>query len=145
MKLETMLDIQSSADGELSAYRQVEVARLLATDPEARQLHAQISSLRGVLRDHPSGLRVEDSRDFYWSQIHRRIQAEERVKERAEAAGMAMHVWRWLAPMMGVSAVIAVVALQPFMGGKEMSGSANQVTTVTFSSETDGVTIHWIN
>ena len=145
MKLETILDIQSSADGELSADRQAAIAKVLATDPEARQLHAQISSLRAVLHRHESVVAVTDSRDFYWSQIHRRIQSEEHARGRARTGGNGMHIWRWLAPMMGLSAVIAVVALQPFMGGKEINATANHITTVTFSSEADGVTIHWIN
>lgn len=145
MKLETMLEIQASADGETNAVKDRALRQLLAQDSEAQRLHAEISNLKAILRRHESGIQVSDSREFYWSQIQRRIEVEEQAAKRAQAMSAGMHIWRWLAPMMAISAVIAVVALQPFTGGKEIKATANPVTTVTFSSEADGVTIHWIN
>jgi anti-sigma factor RsiW len=147
MKLETMLEIQSSVDGQLDNQRRQVVARLVSSDTEARQLHQQLTAVRMALREHEPAIRVPESREFYWSQLERRLQVREQVHP--PALHPATTVWRWLAPMMGVSAVIAVFALQPFATTGLRSfpaGSGNpQATTVTFSSEADGVTIHWIN
>lgn len=145
MKLETILEIQASADGETSAVKDRVLRQYLAKDPEAKRLHTEISRLRAILGEHESAIKVSDSREFYWFQIQRRIQVDEQVAKTAQAMSAGMHIWRWLAPMMAISAVIAVVALQPFTGGNQVKATASPVTTVTFSSEADGVTIHWIN
>ncbi len=148
MKLETMLEIQSSVDGQLSSQRQEAVARLLSSDMEARQLHQQLTAVREVLQRHEPVIRIPETREFYWSQLERRLQAPKPAP--AATGSPSALMWRWLAPMMGLSAVIAVIALQPFTnsGARSFqlgSGSPQASTVTTFSSEADGVTIHWIN
>ncbi len=147
MKLETMLEIQSSVDGQLDNQRRGAVARLMSSDTEARELHQQLTSVRMALRQHEPAIPVPESREFYWSQIERRLQVGKMASVSAPSHSLA--IWRWLAPMVGLSAVVAVIALQPFASSGLHSfqvGPGNpQATTVTFSSEADGVTIHWIN
>ena len=78
MKTETCLEIQAYLDGELDSRRQKEAAALCDRDPEARALHASLENLRGVLQSHEPVHLVPDSREFYWSQIQKRIAAAER-------------------------------------------------------------------
>lgn len=147
MKLETMLEIQSSVDGQLGNQRREAVARLLSSDTEARQLHQQLTAVRMALRQHEPAIAVPASREFYWSQIERRLQG--RDTSGVSTPSLSLGIWRWLAPMVGVSAVVAVIALQPFASSGLRSfpvgPGSPQANTVTFSSEADGVTIHWIN
>lgn len=149
MKLDTMLEIQAAADGELSGPQSLEVAGLLSQDAGARALAAELNGMRELLRRHETTLVVPDSREFYWSQVQRRMRQSVAPHPTSNHGLPSLMIWRWLAPMMGVSALVAVVALTPFFSAQSSSqnpvAGRNQATTVTFSSEADGVTIHWIN
>lgn len=146
MKLETMLEIQSAVDGELPEGRRKILTAQLASDEVALGLHRELVSVRSAIRGNEPEFRVGDTREFYWSQIERKIQSVQPAStvKQTSAAPQTL-VWRWLAPMMGISAVIAVVAFLPMMATSHTRTAVAEATTVTFSSEADGITIHWIN
>ena len=79
------LDIQAFLDGELNSGRKLEVERLLATDPAAAELHARLRSVRDLVRNSEPRPVLNESRDFYWSQIQRRIAQGERESQRRTA------------------------------------------------------------
>lgn len=141
MKLERALEFQAHADGELDAGRQAEVERWLKDDPEAAAVRAEVFAIRQAVREHEPAGTVPDTRDFYWSQIQRRIAAEGHSKARLVKPGGGWMTWvRWLAPALGVAAVALVVTLR--------SGTPTRLadaSVMTFRSESDGLTIHWLN
>jgi anti-sigma factor RsiW len=83
---EWTLDLQAYVDGELEPSRRAEVERVLAGDVEARDLVAALRSLGEVVRAHEPAERVPETREFYWSQVQRRIRLAEAADAR-QAAG----------------------------------------------------------
>ena len=50
----------------------------------------------------------------------------------------------WLVPVTGVAAVTLLATLHPWQSGSATSG-VTEASAMTYTSETDGVTIHWID
>ncbi len=159
MNTETCLEIQASVDGELDASRRATVERLCATDPNARRLSEQLTLLRDALRANEPEYRVSDTREFYWGQIQRRIAAETARDSASDRHAAPVQSWtesswiRWLVPLAGVAAVLALVTLPNNDApatttlasiSPAPSGSA-AASSVIYRSDTDGVTVHWIN
>ena len=140
MKLEQALEVQALLDGQLDAGRKAEVERLVQDDAGAAALVAELQSVSHALRTHESPLAVPDSREFYWSQIQRRIAAEEVVRDRSRSSGSILGWIRWLAPALGVAAVAAILAMR---GGSPTTLADSSV--MTFRSDADAITIHWLN
>lgn len=148
---EFTLDLQAYVDGELSPSKRLEVERVLTNDAEAREMVDGLRRLAELVRQNEPALRVPDSREFYWSQIQRRIAAAEAADavgtHRAASASRAAGWLRWLAPALGVAAVTVVVLLpnreaDPLV----VAGSGVQdAVTMTYRSDSDGVVIHWID
>lgn len=138
---QVILDLQAYVDGELDAGRRAEVERLLTGDAEARQVVDGLRQIARMVRENEPVATVPDTREFYWSQIQRRIAAEEARGSRSGSAGAAAHWLRWLAPALGVAAVAVVLALpKRDLAGPELADAS----TMTFRSDADGLTIHWI-
>lgn len=140
MKLEQALEIQALVDGQLEAGRKSEVERLMQDDAAAAALAAELSAVRAAVRSHESTVAVPASREFYWSQIQRRIAAEEAVESRKRSSGTVLGWIRWLAPALGVAAVAAVLAMRN--GSPTVLADAS---VMTFRSDADAITIHWLN
>jgi hypothetical protein len=103
-----------------------------------------LRQLGTLIRAYEPTATVPASREFYWSQIRRQIDAEQ---PKAPAASAALGWLRWLIPAMGVAAVAVVVSTQ--QAPREITLAGGDVTVVdvsstVFRSESDGVTVHWI-
>lgn len=154
MKTETCLEIQAYVDGELDAARRATVEQLCATDPEARQLSDGLTALRGTLRANEPEHVVPETREFYWSQIQRRLEVPSGVTSSPQERTPAYSAWiRWLVPLAGIAAVVALLTLP--QGGSPASTSLASLTaspsatasssSMVYRSDADGVTVHWIN
>ena len=144
MSDQQLLEIMAYADGELAASRRHDVEKLITEDPAAAALHQELAACAKLLRAHEPLGTVPETREFYWSQIQRRIAAEEQAAARAKAPKAPAFGWlRWLAPAIGVAAVALVVTYQQRPGPTILAGS--EASSMTFTSEADGVTISWIN
>jgi anti-sigma factor RsiW len=145
---EWTLDLQAYVDGELEPSRRSDVERVLAGDAEARELVAALRSLGEVVRAHEPIARVPETREFYWSQIQRRIDQEATSDaRRADGATRAAGWLRWLVPALGVAAVVVVVSLNRRGSGPVVevaSATIDDAVGMTFRSDTDGVTVHWL-
>jgi hypothetical protein len=102
-------------------------------------------------------VRVPDTRDFYWSQIQRRISAAERESRVSQAKPWWM---RFLAPIAGTVALCAMLlsvvnkdgrqptavnpALPALASAPHQLEQSADVSTITFRSESEGVTVVWI-
>jgi len=144
---ELTLDLQAYVDGELEAGRRAEVERVLADDAAARVLVEDLRRLGEIVREHEPIHRVQESREFYWSQIQRRIEQEERAEARASgSASRAVHWLRWLVPALGVAAVAVMVTLPRQRVAELASGTpSGEFVSVTFRSDSEGVTVHWVD
>jgi len=145
---EWTLDLQAYVDGELEPSRRAEVERVISSDAEARELAGALRSLGEVVRSHEPSHRVPDSREFYWSQVRRRIQQAEATDSRRAAGATRAAGWlRWLAPAMGVAAVVVVVFMNRRHGEalvEVASSGLEDAEGMTFRSDADGITVHWI-
>jgi anti-sigma factor RsiW len=140
MKTEQALEIQAHADGQLDAGRRAEVERWLREDAKAASLQSELIAVRQAVRAHEPAGTVPDTREFYWSQIQRRIAAEEAVNARGPKPLSLVSWIRWLAPALGVAALAVIVTMR-----SSASGDLADATVLTFRSDSDRVTIHWIN
>jgi anti-sigma factor RsiW len=142
---EQLLDLQAYVDGELSEERRRQVEAALPVDLDAQELVAGLQQLGSLIRAHEPAATVPASREFYWSQIRRQIEAEQ---PKAPAASVALGWLRWLIPAMGVAAVAVVVSTQQAPREITLAGGGDvtvvDVSSTVFRSESDGVTVHWI-
>lgn len=150
---EQILDLQAYVDGELPPERRAQVEAALSGDADARELVAGLRNLSGLIRANEPELKVPASREFYWSQIQRQIDAaEKQSREEAVPAASALGWLRWLVPALGVAAVAVVVSLRPgntpdtnvTLASANVDSFQADSSSVMFRSESDGVTVHWI-
>lgn len=153
MKPEDILKIQAWMDGELSASAAKAVEQLVAQDAEAKAIADELRWTKAALATGEVERKVPESREFYWSKIERAI----RVAEPSGAIGLRRHAvawWlRWAAPA-GIAAALALLIFLPtlrrdhseqWISGAEIESPLNDVSSITFRSEAEGVTVVWIS
>src|SRR6476646_9234604 len=107
---EQQLKLQAFLDGELPEKDAREVAAWLARDAEATDLLAELRNTRKALVDFEPGLKLPESREFYWSKIQREIQRLEPVQTPAKPVSVFALVRRILVPL-GSVAVLTIVGV----------------------------------
>lgn len=141
MNEKTLLEIQALLDGELSGAERTRVEALLASNPQARAWAGQLEATSRALRTHLPAATVTDSREFYWSQIQRRMAADERAAQRSTGRPAVIRtLLRWLTPALALAAI--AVMLQVSGPGTPV---AAQASSIVFASDADQVTIHWLD
>jgi anti-sigma factor RsiW len=107
MDYEAQLKLQAYLDGELPENEQREVANWLARDQEAVALLGELRQTRKAMAGFEDGIRLPESREFYWSKIRREIERQEPVRPQAPpAVSLLARLRRWLVPAAGVATVI---------------------------------------
>jgi anti-sigma factor RsiW len=157
MNRDTQLKVQAYLDNELSAGDARSVSKLISSDAEIRDLYTELKNTKDVLADNEPAVSVPDTRDFYWSQIQRRIASA----ERQPAVAHARPWWlRMLAPAAGTVALFAILlsvmnpntqnAVAPTQTQAAVAPlhkveEAADVSLFTFRSESEGVTLVWVS
>ncbi len=157
MKNEILLELQACLDGERDAQRSAEMEAQCARDPELGALREAIINSRELLGQHEPDHRVPVSREFYWRQIERQITPETQTRPSTRFWNPSWSVaLRWLVPVGGLAAAVALFQLPdspeiPSRSSKEMPSTQlalnvanSEASSVEYRSESDGVTIHWI-
>jgi hypothetical protein len=151
MKYEAQLKIQAHLDGELSAAEAREVAALLAENPQAQALLAELTRTRALVRQNEPEIKLPESRDFYWNKIQTAIERQGR-----QTAGQVWDSWNWvvslrkyLLPISGF-ALVALLALSslPFSTGDsvaEVENIAPETTSISFRDHSDKMFVVWIS
>ncbi len=129
MNYEKKIKVQAWVDGQMPAHEAARVADWVETDSEARELAEELRSVKVLLQIGEKPVKVEDSREFYWAQIARRIDSKDATDPKADVVGSTTWIeWcqQWLIPVGGLAAIvvmIATVGTQPGMvhptGGPE--------------------------
>jgi anti-sigma factor RsiW len=157
MNRDTQLKVQAYLDNELSAGDARSVSKLISDDLAIRDLYAELKNTKDALVENEPAVGVSDSREFYWSQIQRRIASA----ERAPAPETARPWWlRMLAPIAGTAALFAILlsvvnparqepvvasAVQTAVAPLHKVEEAADVSLFTFRSESEGVTLVWVS
>ena len=109
MDYQTQLKLQAFLDGELTGNEAGEVSDWLARDGEAAKLATELRQTRDALRSFEEGIKLPESREFYWSKIQREIQRGERSATRAQTPWLT-RLQRFMVPAAAV-AVLGVAGL----------------------------------
>src|ERR1041385_8039731 len=157
MNTDTQLKVQAYLDNELTPAEARKVATIISSDSEARDLYGQLKEMKEALAQHEPALKLDESREFYWSKIQRAIESSERLP-----VTRATPQWwvKILAPMAGAVALFAVLLSitnpslktpvaqnslpqvpQPL---HQVQDLAPDVSSITFRSEAEGVTVVWV-
>jgi len=157
MTREQALQVQSWVDGELPPSQVGKVAAWVEQDPEARAIAEELRAARRVLVECAPEHRVPDTREFYWSQIARGIALAE-APAQSRRAPFAWPIWtRWLAPAGALAAVAVAMLLwtgvfsgsrpQPvyLATGDEIETPLEDVASFTFRSESECMTVIWVD
>jgi anti-sigma factor RsiW len=161
MNRETQLQVQAYLDNELSPGEARNVSALISSDAEARDLFGELKGTREALVANEPLPSLPESREFYWSKIQRAIEHAEQTTERAQTASARPWWTRMLVPVSGAVALFAILlsvvnrdGAKPVAGTQSTSAVAavpmhqleqsSDVSTITFRSDAEGVTVVWI-
>ena len=112
MKQEDKLKIQAWLDGELAPQESARIADLIDNDLEAKELSEDLRAMQKALEVGEKTAVLEDSREFYWSQVERQLEAEEPITENAQPelmSGSLGNALRWLIPVGSLAAISALM------------------------------------
>ena len=153
MKFDQELQIQAYLDGELSTRETRDVEQLLAADREAQALLAELKMTRSALEGNEPEIAVPDTREFYWSQIQRRINSE--VPAEAAAQVPFWLAWRrYFAPLAGVAivALLAVFSIRvvdfpndPNSYSAEVENLSEHSTSISFRHQSENMFVVWVS
>lgn len=153
MTRETQLKLQAWLDGELPAADEREVRRLMERDPQAAALVRELQLTRDWLAAgeviHP----VPETREFYWSQIARRLTPRETSGAAPARFGRVWRRWlAWLAPATAFALVLAwwlvprlIPAQRAAAHPTEIETPTEELGAFTFRSDTEQMTVVWVN
>jgi len=152
---EIQLKVQALVDGELTG-REAEVLRQrIDNDAVLQQLHAKLTQMHGLIADSELPRPLPESSDFYWSKISQAIEREECAGERTtRSIPVSRWLLRWLAPLVGVSAVVLLLTLrQPtapdlgimLSGDHELELSSDEIDVMTYNTDDDSMSIVWLD
>jgi len=143
--MNTELKLQALVDGELDAREARELETLLAQDAQSAALLQELKWTRSALTGHEAGVKLPESREFYWSKISRAVEAGE--KQAATAPSGRVWWLRFLYPATGMAALVAVLFV--VSGGRTTDGSDSEsvtedVNAVSFRSESEKMSVVYV-
>ena len=151
MTHEQQLKLQAFLDGELPEKEARDMAALVARDAAAADLVAELRNTRRALAGSEPGLKVPESREFYWSKIEQAIERQEPAPEPAVTVSFLARVRRFLVPAGATAALVIVVAVAFLQLGKTgvLSQSESETTsadagTFTYQDDAHGTTLVWL-
>jgi anti-sigma factor RsiW len=135
------LRLQAYLDGELSASEAKEVSDVLAKDAESAALVTELRQTSQALAGLDDGLKLPESREFFWSKVQRGIESQENrtiTMERSTPVPWSVRLRRFLVPASGL-AVIAALAL---VVTRESGGGSTNPSVETSLADGGGVVYH---
>lgn len=151
MNINQQLEVQALVDGQLAPGDARRVERRLTEDAAAAALAQDLRKVRDTVRLGEPTACVSETRDFYFSQIVRRIEAEERAVASTPVAGPSGFGWirSLLFPAGGIAALTALVlftakdTIWPYVPG-EVTIATEEMNAITFRSEENRMTVVYL-
>jgi len=152
---EQQLKVQAFLDGELPESEGREIAAWLARDADASALLGELKNTRNALKQFESpgaGIKLPESREFYWSKIKREI--ERTAPEPAAAPKASLFAWfrRVLMPLGTVAALalVGLVVVRTFSGSQHaLPMTANVMLSdpgaFTYRDDAQDMTVVWLS
>jgi anti-sigma factor RsiW len=157
MNSDTQLKVQAYLDNELSPGEARKIAAILSSDRDAQNLYTHLRATKELLTANEPEVKLDESREFYWSKLQRQLERAEREPARHSAP-----LWvRLLAPLAGTAALAILLfsvispgtqivkrtgdelASRPIHG--DVQDLAPDMSSVTFRSDEQGVTVVWLS
>ncbi len=148
MDYEFQLKLQAFLDGELSEAEASEVARRLARDQEAVALLAELRNTRQAFVGVEIGVKLPESREFFWSKIRREIEREQKLPPTPAQVPIFGLLRRLLVPASAVALLGIVLAVVVGRNASaqvgEMEMLSDDMGALTYRSQSDGITMVWL-
>lgn len=149
MNQDFQLKLQAYLDGELAERETRAVEATLAGDAEARALLTELQNTAGALADFESGLKLPETREFFWSKIEREIQRQDKPAGRPAP----VLFWRrFLIPAGAFAALVLVglIGLKSFGPANDAQAAAvetflTDAGAMTYRDEAEGMTVVWLS
>ena len=141
MNWKQQLELQAWVDGELSESDARRVAAMVESNATARALADELKMAKAFISANEPVVAVPESRDFYWSQIRRRIESAENVQESAAGFSWSL-VWRRFAtPLSGLAlvALLGVISFNSFRSPVSDDGSRFLVEVENLSEDVGSI------
>jgi hypothetical protein len=106
MDYEAQLKLQAMLDGELPEAEARQVANWVARDREASALQTELRQTRQALAGQETGVRLPESREFYWSKIKQQIERLEPATVEPVRVPLYARLSRFLWPAGALAAVV---------------------------------------
>jgi anti-sigma factor RsiW len=143
------LKLQAHLDGELAAPEAAMMEDRLGRDAEGRLLLAELRNTRAALSGHEAGLKLPESREFFWSKIEREIARQEQPARAAATVSWLAWLRRHLLPATGLAFAVCLMSLWVVHRGRisgqfaEMELASDDVGAYTYSDPQQKMTMVW--
>jgi anti-sigma factor RsiW len=151
---DAQLKVQAYLDGELSGSETRQVEQWLAEDPQARQLHAELKTTRGTLHTNEPEVKLPVPHAFNWSQIQKRIAAEQAAEVSGAATGFDWlgALRRYLAPIttLAVALILAIgigalLTANPASDYVEIENYSADLNISSFHATSEKMFVVWVS
>jgi anti-sigma factor RsiW len=149
MEYNDQLKLQAYLDGELPEGEAARWAERLARDQEAAALLTELRQTRECLGGFEEGVKLPETREFYWSKIQREIQ---RLDTPRPAATATLTVWarlrRLLVPAAGLALVAVAALVAAYRSGPTMVATETAVAdsgAMIYHDYAVGATFVWLS
>jgi anti-sigma factor RsiW len=147
MKHDLELRLQAWLDGELPEKEARQVGEWIARDAEASALVAELRAINEVLPSNETPRTVPATREFYWSQLERRLQQPVAAAKPVRSSWLAR--WQsYLLPLTGMAAVACALIVTTRHGRPptfdEICATSDAMETVTFHDQSGQMTVVWL-
>jgi anti-sigma factor RsiW len=147
---DVQLKLQAYLDGELPEQEAAEIKASLARDPEAQLLLAELQNTSRALSGHEAGMKLPESREFFWSKIQREIERQERPAVAAPKVSWLAGLLRGQFVPAGGAAFLAILLTVLVVHSRagagpyaEMELASDDMGAYTFRDQSDKMTMVW--
>lgn len=152
MNEDQQLRLQAFFDGELPEKDAREVAAWVAREAPATDLLAELRNTRQALAGFEPGLKLPESREFYWSKIEREIRRLEPLPSVTRSASVFTLLRRFLVPASAVAALVLIATVAGLQWGRfgvsaapETEMMSADAATFTYQDDANGTTLVWLS
>jgi anti-sigma factor RsiW len=148
MDYDAQLKLQAFLDGELPEAEAKEVANWLARDSEAASLLAELRNTRQAMAGFEAGIKLPESREFYWSKIAREIERLETPAPAPVSVPLIVRLRRLLMPATAIALLVlgglmVTNGVRPRGGGMETALADSGA--FTYHDYSSGATLVWLS